>query len=282
MPPIGGKNSFKSMRVMSSGYMEFVSANKASRSVRSSTPKRRATPGRNQTGSIAAFVTTEVPDSFKTTPSALRRPSRMASLHSGSSTCALVTAIVGRMSNPFFSHGANPSEMAWPQGSMVTMLSASAHAGYGPMRAAGVVSPSLGSCELSTVPDTTARARYTLSPPACAPMALRWCWWRVVASTGPRRAAPGAPQAIASGAGPKEPSCVVSCVTTPASSAAMTSGGSMTGYASDEGPSTEVDGSSSWRRRSGSASAMTAKPPTRWTAGVAGDAGASMSVRGDS
>ena len=51
---------------MSSGYMLFVSANNASRKTLSETPNRFATPGRYQTGSMAALVTTEVPSSVST------------------------------------------------------------------------------------------------------------------------------------------------------------------------------------------------------------------------
>ena len=71
---------------MSSGYIEFVSANKASRNTLSETPKRFATPGRYQTGSMAALVTTEVPSSVKTVPSGVNLPQRSASKHSGSWT----------------------------------------------------------------------------------------------------------------------------------------------------------------------------------------------------
>ena len=51
---------------MSSGYIEFVSANSASLKTLSETPNRLATPGRYQTGSMAAFVTTDVPSSVST------------------------------------------------------------------------------------------------------------------------------------------------------------------------------------------------------------------------
>ena len=57
-----------------------------------------ATPGSHQTGSIAVFVTTAEPFASRTRPSATSRPAAIAPCTSGMSMCALVTAIVGRMS----------------------------------------------------------------------------------------------------------------------------------------------------------------------------------------
>ena len=64
------------------------------------TPKRSATPGRYQTGSMAAFVTLTSPPGCTITPSSSMRPSRMASRISCSVSLARVTAMVGRMSSP--------------------------------------------------------------------------------------------------------------------------------------------------------------------------------------
>ena len=71
---------------MSSGYMLFVSANSASLKTLSETPNRFATPGRYQTGSMAALVTTLVPSSVNTMPSGVNLEHRNASKHSGSCT----------------------------------------------------------------------------------------------------------------------------------------------------------------------------------------------------
>lgn len=97
-PPMGGRKSLMSMRVRSSGYIMFVSLNSACRNTCSEQPKRSAMPGRNHTGSMAAFVTRDWPSSFNTTPSGFRLPLRSDSFVSGKSMCALVTAIVGRIS----------------------------------------------------------------------------------------------------------------------------------------------------------------------------------------
>ena len=82
----------------SSGYMPPVSSNSARRRSASAHPKRFATPGSHHTGSIAAFVTTAEPFASRMRPSARRRPAAIASRTSGMSMCALVIAIVGRMS----------------------------------------------------------------------------------------------------------------------------------------------------------------------------------------
>lgn len=114
-PPMGGRNTLRSGRVMSSGYMPFVSWNKHWRSVPSSQPKRSATPGKYHTGSTAActahhshtisakatrqaqsehrltLVTLHWPDANKTVPSDFTRPLATACINSGSSMWALVT-----------------------------------------------------------------------------------------------------------------------------------------------------------------------------------------------
>mmetsp|Transcript_31646 Transcript_31646/g.95651 ORF Transcript_31646/g.95651 Transcript_31646/m.95651 type:complete len:245 (-) Transcript_31646:807-1541(-) len=85
MPPIGGRNSFKSLRVRSSGYIELVSLKRDSLKRCSVTPNLSATPGRYQTGSMAALVTKLWPSAVSTAPSASSRPTRSASRHSGNS-----------------------------------------------------------------------------------------------------------------------------------------------------------------------------------------------------
>ena len=82
----------------SSGYMPPVSSNSTRRRSVSLQPKRLATPGRYQTGSIAALVTMAAPPAVRNLPSGFRRPVCSASITSGRITCALVTAMVGRMS----------------------------------------------------------------------------------------------------------------------------------------------------------------------------------------
>ena len=97
-PPIGGRKTSRSLRVTSSGYMPPVSSNSARRRSASLTPKRLATPGSHHTGSIATLVTTADASSSSTLPSIDRRWNAIACLISGRWMCALVTAIVGRMS----------------------------------------------------------------------------------------------------------------------------------------------------------------------------------------
>ena len=75
-----------------------VCSNSVRRRSASAQPKRRATPGRYQTGSIAAFTTTTSPAALSTAPSACSRPARTASASSGKRMWALVTAMVGWMS----------------------------------------------------------------------------------------------------------------------------------------------------------------------------------------
>ena len=82
----------------SSGYMPPVSSNSTRRRSVSLHPKRCATPGRYQTGSMAALVTSAAPLGSRMPPSGCSRPFCTASMISGRMTCALVTAMVGRMS----------------------------------------------------------------------------------------------------------------------------------------------------------------------------------------
>ena len=75
-----------------------VSSNSARRRSASVQPNRFATPGSHHTGSIAALVTTAEPFASRMRPSACNRPAAIARCTSGMSMCALVIAIVGRMS----------------------------------------------------------------------------------------------------------------------------------------------------------------------------------------
>ena len=87
-----------SLRVTSSGYMPPVSSKSARRSSPSPTLKRFATPGSHQTGSIAILVTAAELSGNSTLPSTCRRWKARACLISCRWMCALVTAMVGRMS----------------------------------------------------------------------------------------------------------------------------------------------------------------------------------------
>ena len=95
---MGGRKTSRSLRVTSSGYMPPVSSNSTRRRSFSEQPNRWATPGSHHTGSIAALVTIAAPPAVSTVPSAFRRPACRPSMTSGRITCALVTAMVGRMS----------------------------------------------------------------------------------------------------------------------------------------------------------------------------------------
>ncbi len=79
-------------------FLPPVSSNSTRRRSASEQPKRLATPGRYQTGSIAALVTQAAPPGVRNLGSGLSRPLCSASITSGRMTCALVTAMVGRMS----------------------------------------------------------------------------------------------------------------------------------------------------------------------------------------
>ncbi len=73
-----------------------------SKSVRRKTaslhPNRAATPGRCQTGSMAAFTTSMAPPSRRIFPSTWMRPASIAATSSGRWMRARVIAMVGRMS----------------------------------------------------------------------------------------------------------------------------------------------------------------------------------------
>ena len=107
----------------SSGNMPPVCSNSTRRNCPSATSKRRAIPGRCQTGSIAAFVTRTSPLSCRIVPSGTRRPAATASFNSGMLIRALVTAIDGRRSTPAASSAAKAVATMWPHGSSDTILS---------------------------------------------------------------------------------------------------------------------------------------------------------------
>src|ERR1700704_695714 len=91
----------------------------------------------------------------------------------------------------------NTSATEAPQGSMDTILVASPHRGYGPIRSVGEVLVRSARWPLRRLPAATASARYTPYDPECVPMTLRWLRLTVVPTTGPRSAAVGAPQRMA-------------------------------------------------------------------------------------
>ena len=99
-------------------------------------PNRSATPGRNQTGSTANFVTANSPKSLRHIfLSGTRRPSRTLCSISGIFICALVIAILGLIwifSSRIISE--NSQGLKWPHGSMDTIFF---HWGKGPMFKAG-------------------------------------------------------------------------------------------------------------------------------------------------
>ena len=138
-----------------------VSSNSARRRSASLQPKRFATPGNHQTGSIAALVTTAEPFSSSTRPSGSRRRKAIAVRISGMSMCALVTAIDGRMSQPVSSNPPNASATIAPQGSIDTIRWASVHCGYGPIGSVGEVFVRSARWRLRSAPAATASARYT-------------------------------------------------------------------------------------------------------------------------
>ena len=86
-------------------------------------PKRWATPGRYQTGSMAIFVTRTSAVSVSTVPSGVSRPARIAWAISGMLMRARVTAMVGRMSQPAAIRSWNTWLVRWPHGSSETMRS---------------------------------------------------------------------------------------------------------------------------------------------------------------
>src|SRR6476659_4407786 len=207
-PPIGGRKTSRSERVTSSGYMPPVSSKSTRRRSVSLQPNRCATPGRCQTGSIAALVTSAAPPGSRIWPSGIRRPFCTASMISGTITCALVMAMVGRMSYPAARSAANTSATMAPHGSMLTILPGSLHWGNGPMTSVGVVSVRSALCSRDNAPAATASARYTLYEPLCVPITLRWARLVGVPMSGPRSVAVGAPQRI--GGASKPALCEVS------------------------------------------------------------------------
>ena len=94
------------------------------------------------------------------TPSGVSRPAAIASLSSGMLICALVTAIVGRISMPAAIRWAWSSATRWPHGSSETIRSGSAHCGCGPMfhRRRGV--REIGAVVALQIPRSDASARY--------------------------------------------------------------------------------------------------------------------------
>ena len=158
-PPIGGRKTSRSVRVTSSGYIPPVSSKSVRRSSASVQPKRCATPGSHHTGSTAALVTTAEPLLQSTSPSGLSRPAAIAAWTSGMLICALVTAMVGRMSMPAVIASPKTSATIAPKGSRETIRPASDHCGYGPIRSVGVVSVRSARCRGSSAPDATASAR---------------------------------------------------------------------------------------------------------------------------
>ena len=138
-----------------------VSSNSTRRRSVSVQSNRRATPGRYQTGSSAALVTRAAPLDSSTVPSGTSLPWRTASTISGRITCALVTAMVGRMSWPAANSSANTSATVAPHGSRLTILPGSLHCGYGPITSVGAVSVRSALCSRDSAPAAMASARYT-------------------------------------------------------------------------------------------------------------------------
>ena len=103
------------------------------------TPNRSAMPGSHHTGSIAALVTFTSPEPLRMSLSGFRRPAAIAAMISGMFTCALVMAMVGRMSHPAASLSENTSAIRWPHGSSETILWGSNQLSNGPIFSAGEV-----------------------------------------------------------------------------------------------------------------------------------------------
>src|SRR5438045_1120785 len=80
---------------------------------------------------------------------------------------------------------------------MATILSASPHCTYGPIRSVGAVSVRSARWPRGRLPAATASARYTPYEPECVPITLRWLRLTVVPTIGPRSSAVGAPHWIA-------------------------------------------------------------------------------------
>mmetsp|Transcript_5105 Transcript_5105/g.16397 ORF Transcript_5105/g.16397 Transcript_5105/m.16397 type:complete len:200 (+) Transcript_5105:740-1339(+) len=142
-PPIGGRKISRSARVTSSGNMPPVCSNSLRRSASSSSLKRRATPGRCQTGSMEALMQETTPPSRRIVPSAESRPSRSASTISGMRASKREMAMEGCTLTPRARAAAESAESGAdtiaPHGSSATMASALYHEGYGPMVTTGSV-----------------------------------------------------------------------------------------------------------------------------------------------
>mmetsp|Transcript_1966 Transcript_1966/g.6513 ORF Transcript_1966/g.6513 Transcript_1966/m.6513 type:complete len:338 (+) Transcript_1966:36-1049(+) len=195
---MGGRNTSRSVRVMSSGYMPPVCSKRLCRRACSVRPKRRATPGRCQTGSTATLTPETTPLSVSSTPSALRRPAARASVISGMVSVALDTAMLGWSAALAATSGKAVAARA-PQGSRLTILAGSAQDGCGPMDTIGCVPARLKGRPGRRRPLATATARWMALGPEWQPMALRRCGCVSVATTGPRCAASGAPQRSGTG-----------------------------------------------------------------------------------
>mmetsp|Transcript_9535 Transcript_9535/g.27894 ORF Transcript_9535/g.27894 Transcript_9535/m.27894 type:complete len:205 (-) Transcript_9535:1440-2054(-) len=192
-PPMGGRKTSMSVRVISSGYMPPVCSKRAWRRATSVTPKRLATPGRCHTGSTAHLTPCTTPSAVSTLPSGLRRPDSMASLISVMESAACDTAMLGCRSTPRSAAEGKASSTRAPQGSMETILSLSAQEGWGPMRTMGCVAASSRGRPGGRRPFATAAARCTAVAPEWQPMALRNWGLDKVATTGPRSAEVAAP-----------------------------------------------------------------------------------------
>mmetsp|Transcript_19902 Transcript_19902/g.50343 ORF Transcript_19902/g.50343 Transcript_19902/m.50343 type:complete len:244 (+) Transcript_19902:759-1490(+) len=137
-PPMGGRKTERSVRVTSSGNMPPVCSKSMRRSVASSSLKRRAMPGRYQTGSIAHLITETTQPSCRMVPSTLSRPAATACSISIGLRLARETAMVGCTWRPRRCASlAGPWGAACvarcPHGSRATILSGSDHEGKGPI-----------------------------------------------------------------------------------------------------------------------------------------------------
>mmetsp|Transcript_6275 Transcript_6275/g.19655 ORF Transcript_6275/g.19655 Transcript_6275/m.19655 type:complete len:205 (+) Transcript_6275:928-1542(+) len=198
-PPIGGRKTSMSVRVISSGYMPPVCSNKDWRSVTSVSPKRFAMPGRCQTGSIAHLTPCTTLSAVSTEPSTRSRPALTASRISAIARSARAIAMLGCRSTPRSAASGKASSTLAPHGSMETIRSGCIHAGCGPMRTIGCVLASSSGLPAGRRPLATAVARCTAVAPEWTPMALRNCGFVRVATTGPRSSDVLAPQRSGSG-----------------------------------------------------------------------------------
>mmetsp|Transcript_50414 Transcript_50414/g.109268 ORF Transcript_50414/g.109268 Transcript_50414/m.109268 type:complete len:216 (+) Transcript_50414:1141-1788(+) len=135
-PPMGGRKTERSVRVISSGNMPPVCSNRLRRRTDSSRLKRLAMPGRYQTGSIAHLMAVRTPFSRRISPSTVSRPACIACTTSGISISVFETAMLGCTCTPF-SRAATPGPLCvaarCPQGSSATMASGSDQLGKGPI-----------------------------------------------------------------------------------------------------------------------------------------------------